>query len=191
MSRGCFLGLSTDVTRGVLFRAVLEGLALEYRYGLAPLLHHAGVSKLDAIYATGGGTRNRLLMQIKASVLNQSYRMVSIDEATALGAAVLGGLAAGLYNDVDDAVSHMRYTVTEIEPIPEQTERYYAIYEHGLPAHLPNIANAKSCDLSIAKRIMRLEIKDCLHNLKSPISDLRSPFYAHPSTDRRRRSHLP
>ncbi len=129
LSRGCFLGLSTDVTRGVLFRAVLEGLALEYRNGLAPLLGHAGVSKLDAIYATGGGTRNRLLMQIKASVLNQNYRVVSIDEATALGAAVLGGLAAGVYQDVHDAVSHMRYTVTEVAPIPEQAEHYSAIYE--------------------------------------------------------------
>lgn len=129
LSRGCFIGLSGDVTRGVLFRAVLEGLALEYYNGLTPLLGYAGLQKLDAVYATGGGTRNHLLMQIKASVFNQSYQVVSMDEATALGAAVLGGLGGGVYKDVSDAISHMRYSATTIEPIPAQADYYAQFYE--------------------------------------------------------------
>ena len=84
-ARGAFLGLSTDVQRGTLFRAVLEGIALDTRNGLEPLLVHTGVGKLEEIYAIGGSTRNRLLMQIKASVLNQPIHVMSIEESTALG----------------------------------------------------------------------------------------------------------
>ncbi|MBK8045893.1 MAG: carbohydrate kinase [Anaerolineales bacterium] len=64
-SRGAFVGLSTDVTRGVLFRAVLEGIALEARNSLTPLLRHVGLSGLNTIYAIGGVTRNKLQMQIR------------------------------------------------------------------------------------------------------------------------------
>lgn len=129
LSRGCFIGVSADVTRGVLFRSVLEGLALEYYNGFAPLLGYAGLEKIDTIYATGGGTRNHLLMQIKASVFNQPLQVVSVDEATALGAAVLGGLATGLYKDVADITRHMDFGITTIEPLPEQAAYYAKVYE--------------------------------------------------------------
>ncbi len=135
LSRGCFIGLSGDVTRGALFRAVLEGLALEYYNGLTPLLGYAGLQKLDTIYATGGGTRNALLMQIKASVFNQSYQVVSADEATALGAAVLGGLGTGIYKDVADMIAHMHYSTTTVEPIPAQAE-YHASLQEQVYRHL-------------------------------------------------------
>lgn len=128
LSRGCFIGLNTDVTRGVLMRALLEGLAFEYRNGLIPLLHHAGLERPAHIYVTGGGTRNHLLMQIKASVLNQTLQVVSVEESTSLGAAVLGGLGAGVYRSVDDAVSHMRYSVTPVMPNPAQTQIYDKIF---------------------------------------------------------------
>ncbi|MGL4648879.1 MAG: FGGY-family carbohydrate kinase, partial [Caldilineaceae bacterium] len=44
-SRGLFMGLSTDVTRGMMFRAILEGLAFETRNVLEPLLRYAGVAR--------------------------------------------------------------------------------------------------------------------------------------------------
>lgn len=114
--RSAFVGLSTDVKRGALFRAVLEGLAYEFRHSLEPLLGYAGLSELRRIACIGGGTRNALLMQIKANVLNQPLSVVEVTEATTLGAAILGGLGAGVYRDVPTALKELNYSQTLVEP---------------------------------------------------------------------------
>lgn len=133
-ARGAFLGLSTDTKRGALFRAVLEGIAMETRLTLEPLLRYAGLDKLDSIRAIGGGTRNRLLMQIKANIQHQPYHVVSVEESTALGGAILGGIGAGAYRDLDDAIRHLKYTETIIEPNPADAqfydEAYQSVYQH-------------------------------------------------------------
>jgi xylulokinase len=123
-SRATFVGLTFDAKRGALYRALLEGLAYEARYSLDSLLPYLSDTHIERIVATGGGTRNGLLMRIKASVYNQPLRVVSIDEATALGAAMLAGIGAGVYEDVADAVQSVRYTTTVIEPEPAAAEFY-------------------------------------------------------------------
>ncbi len=130
-ARGAFVGLSTDATRGVLFRAVLEGLEYEMRASLEPLLRHAGVQQVRRFVAIGGGTRSRLRTQIKASVLNRPVQVANVEEATALGAAVLGGLAAGVYRDAADALAQLDYGVTETPPDPIQAALYEEIYRQG------------------------------------------------------------
>jgi xylulokinase len=122
-SRGAFIGLNADAGRGALFRALLEGLALEIRNALESLQVYSG-APLHTVYATGGGTRNQLLMQIKASVFNQTLHVVSVQDATALGAAVLGGLAAGIYADAPSALAALHFSQTPVEPIPAQVEFY-------------------------------------------------------------------
>ncbi|MCB0161456.1 MAG: hypothetical protein KDD83_25145, partial [Caldilineaceae bacterium] len=70
------------------------------------------------ISVTGGGTRNRLLLDIKANVYGHALDVVSVDEATALGAALLGGVAAGLYADCRAAAAAVDYDVVRIAPEP-------------------------------------------------------------------------
>ena len=127
-SRGAFIGLSTDVTRGAMFRAVLEGLAFETRAALEPLLAHAGIDELSRIYAIGGGTRSRLLMAIKATVLNHTIHIAGVEEATALGAALLGGIGAGVFDHVADAISGLQRKLTPVEPLAGEVQLYDAIY---------------------------------------------------------------
>jgi xylulokinase len=127
-SRGAFVGLSTDTGRGVLFRAVLEGLAFDSRNSLEPLLDHASVDELRAIYAIGGGVQNRLLMRIKASVFGQRITVAGVEEATSLGAAILGGIGAGVYADVPSALGELRYAETPIDPNPEEVPLYDAAF---------------------------------------------------------------
>lgn len=122
--RGAFIGLSTDAHRGVLFRAVLEGLAYECRNTLEGLLAYPGVERPDQLLAIGGSTRNQLLLQIRATVLNQSITVADLTETTSLGAAVLGGLGAGLYADVFSALDSLRYTQTPVEPAADQVSTY-------------------------------------------------------------------
>ena len=123
-ARGAFVGLSTDVGRGALFRAVLEGLAYDSRNSLEPLLTHTGLEELRTIHAIGGGTQNRLLMRIKATVMNQEITVSGVEEATSLGAAVLGGVGAGVYTDIPSALEQLRYDEYPIEPILDEVAFY-------------------------------------------------------------------
>jgi xylulokinase len=138
-SRGAFVGLSTDVTRGVLFRAVLEGLAFDSRNSLEPLLAHSGIDDLRAIYAIGGGTQNRLLMSIKATVLARTVTVVGVEEATSLGAAILGGIGAGVYADVPSALKELRYAETPVEPIFDQVSLYDAFFRQVYQQLYPSL----------------------------------------------------
>ncbi len=127
-SRGVFLGLSTDVTRGMMVRAILEGLSFETRNVLEPLLHYAGVERPTEIFLIGGASRNALFSQIKASVLNQSLTVVGLEEEVASGAALLGGIGAGVYPDARAAAASLHATRTRVEPDPGQVERYDRIF---------------------------------------------------------------
>jgi xylulokinase len=127
-SRGAFVGLSTDAARGVLFRAVLEGLAFDSRNSLEPLLGYSNVDELQTIYAIGGGTQNRLLMRIKATVLDREITTLGVEEATSLGAAILGGIGAGVYADVPSALKELRYERVRVEPDREQAPLYDASF---------------------------------------------------------------
>ena len=138
-SRGAFVGLSTDVARGTLFRAVLEGLAFDSRNSLDPLLAHSNVEKLRTIYAIGGGTQNRLLMHIKATVLDRTVTVVGVDEATSLGAAILGGIGAGVYADLPSALKELRYDETHVEPVPDQVPLYNELFRQVYQRLYPSL----------------------------------------------------
>lgn len=127
-SRGLFLGLSTDVTRGALFRSVLEGIALEGRNVLAPMLDFVGVEIPQTVIAIGGMSRNALFMQIKANVFNRAVVVPHLEEETAAGAALLGGIAAGVYPDVGAAARAFPTEKTLYRPVPEEVARYDTIF---------------------------------------------------------------
>ena len=112
----------------MLYRALLEGLALEYRYLIDGLVPHLEGTAPTRIVAIGGGTRNALLMGIKASVQNRTITVAEVDEAVALGAAVLGGLAAKVYPDVTSALAQLKIEWTRIDPDPEQVSLYETRY---------------------------------------------------------------
>ncbi|MDE2724340.1 MAG: FGGY-family carbohydrate kinase, partial [Gemmatimonadota bacterium] len=128
IARGTFIGLTPDVNRGTLFRAILEGLSLEMRHIIDASKSHPDVPETRNIVAIGGGIRNQLLMQIKATVLNQPIALAEMDEATALGAAVLAGLGTGVYADITDALHTLDIPLQTIHPIPEQVAHYNRIY---------------------------------------------------------------
>jgi xylulokinase len=139
-SRGALIGLSMDAGRNVITRAIFEGLALESRNTLEPLLAYPEVTAPQSIVAIGGGTRNPLLMRVKASVTNRIHHVVEAQEATALGAALLGGLGAGVYEGVDDAVAAMRYGQQEIAPEPIDVPVYETIYNKVYQRFYPSVA---------------------------------------------------
>ncbi len=130
-ARAAFVGLTADTPRGAMVRAVFEGLAFESRASLEPLFAHTGLDRLARIVAIGGGTRNRLLMRIKATVQQQPSTVANVAEATTLGAAMLAGLGAGVYRDVPDALGALRYETVEVPPVEAWVPLYDAIYDRA------------------------------------------------------------
>ena len=114
-------------------RAVLEGVA----FGLADsfdLLRALGVEATVA-RASGGGARSDLWLRICASVLGVPVCRMSVDEGSAFGAALLGGVAGGLFANVDQAVEACVRVRDQIDPEPawielyaERRERFRALY---------------------------------------------------------------
>ncbi len=134
-ARAAFIGLTTDIDRGALMRAVLEGLAYEARASVESLLGFAGLDEFPEISVIGGSSRNELLLRIKASVMNKIHRIVDLEEGTALGAAMLGGIAAGVYRNAQHALDSVQIHPREIEPVSNDValyDRYFKEVYQGI-----------------------------------------------------------
>jgi len=127
-SRAAFVGLTSDTGKGELLRAIYEGIAFEARSTIEPALRFAGHDAIPTVIVIGGGSRNEFLLRIKASVLNRPLHVVDLDEATSLGAAMLGGIAAGIYKDHDDATNQVEVHPRTVCPEPADAELYYKLF---------------------------------------------------------------
>jgi xylulokinase len=123
-ARGAWFGLAADSSRATLYRALLEGLAFEARLTVDDLLALPGLRRIAEIRAIGGNTRNPLLLRIKASVYGRPIVAAEMPEATALGAALLGGLAAEVFPDLASALAGLATRDRVVEPEPAWVERY-------------------------------------------------------------------
>ena len=101
-ARGIITGLTRGTTKAHLARAVLEGIALQIADLLGAMQADAGVP-VRALKVDGGASANNLLMQFQADVLGCEIVRPALVETTALGAALLAGIAAGVWKDTSDA----------------------------------------------------------------------------------------
>jgi xylulokinase len=124
-ARGAFTGLSLRHDRGALVRAVLEGVAYGLRDSLE-LLRGLGLEP-DRARVSGGGARSELWLRIVASVLGLPLERTLVEEGAAYGAALLGGVRAGVFADVHEAVERCVRVRETIEPEPA----WQVAYEHG------------------------------------------------------------
>jgi xylulokinase len=124
-ARAVFEGLSLRHDRGGLVRSVLEGVAYGLRDSLE-LLRALGVRPL-AGRASGGGARSELWLRIVASVLGIPIERTAVEEGAAYGAALLGGVAAGVFADAREAVEACVRVRDAVEPVPE----WQTAYEEG------------------------------------------------------------
>jgi xylulokinase len=126
-ARAMFWGLTLRHGRGSLVRSVLEGVAYGLRDSLE-LLRGLGV-RPQAGRASGGGARSRLWLEIVASVLGLPLELTAVEEGSAYGAALLGGVAAGVFPDARTAVDTCVRVRETISPRPAWQERYEVGYE--------------------------------------------------------------
>ncbi len=98
-ARGALLGITRGSNRAHIARAVLEAIALQSTELLLAMQQDTGLS-IKELRVDGGATASAVLMQLQADLLGIPVRRAALQETTALGAAHLAGLSAGLWPDV-------------------------------------------------------------------------------------------
>jgi xylulokinase len=139
--RAGFVGLGLRHDRGALARAVLEGVAYALRDGLDLI---AATGQRPALArVSGGGARSELWLRILAAVLELPLELTESPAGAAYGAALLGGVCAGVFTDARTAAQAGVRATGQIDPDPAWVEqyaarrpRYRALYPalSGLPA---------------------------------------------------------
>jgi xylulokinase len=124
-ARGAFTGLALRHERGALTRAVLEGVAYGLRDSLE-LLRELGVQP-ERGRISGGGARSPLWREVVASVLGLPIELTIVEEGSAYGAALLAGVADGVFADAGEAVAACVRARDPVEPNPA----WAAAYEEG------------------------------------------------------------
>jgi xylulokinase len=122
--RAAFLGLGLRHNRGALVRAVLEGVA----HGLADGwdLVRASGARPAVGRLSGGGGRSDLWAAIVAATLDLPLERTASSAGAAFGAALLGGVAGGVFPDVPAAVAACVRPVDRLEPDPALVAEYAA-----------------------------------------------------------------
>ena len=100
VARGVFAGLMLHHTRAHLYRAILEAVCYGFAHHLE-LLREAG-RPIRRVVAADGGSRSALWMQIAADVINLPVQVVAGEAASALGAAYVAAMGAGMFTDWSD-----------------------------------------------------------------------------------------
>ncbi len=121
------VGAKVEHTRGDLFRGILEGMAMSLRRDLDQMAAIRG-EPFSRVILTGGAARISLLDQVKADALNQPVALSGIAEASATGAALMGGLAAGVFATPAEAVASVKQDARPLTPDPGRAAFYDRLY---------------------------------------------------------------
>jgi xylulokinase len=135
-ARGAFVGLTVRHKREHMTRAVLEGVSFGLRDSFE-LMKETGLEAVEQVRLSGGGARSALWRGILANVLNTELVTVNTTEGAAFGAALLAGVGAGHWPDVQEATdATVRITGTsEIDSVAAGVyERHYQEYRRLYPA---------------------------------------------------------
>lgn len=120
-ARGALVGLTRGTNRDHIIRAAQESIAYQ-SWDLVNAMEKDTGIPLSALNADGGASRDKFLMQFQADILNKPVRRPVIRETTALGAALLAGLATGVWSSQEEVKSRMK-TDSLYEPAMDEAKR--------------------------------------------------------------------
>jgi glycerol kinase len=124
-ARGAIFGLTRDTGKDHIIKATLESLAYQTKDVLNAMQEDAGL-KLARLKVDGGACANNILMQFQADILGTEVERPEVIESTALGAAYLAGIKAGLWNRRDIVARRNVQHVFKPEMKPEVRDQLYA-----------------------------------------------------------------
>ena len=132
---GCFFGLRLTHTRAHVIRAIMEGVAFAMKDSLE--IFRELEIPITTIVSSGGGAKSKLWRQILADVYQEPIISLAHDEHSSYGAALIAGLACGVFTTINEFVAtktayrEISYPIKENIPI---YERQYALYRSLYPA---------------------------------------------------------
>lgn len=131
-ARGVFFGISAMHKREHFMRAVMEGVAFSLKDCLEVLKENN--IEINEMAVVGGGSRSAVWGEMLSSVYNMPVRPLN-SEGAAFGAAILAGVAAGVYKSVETACDKLIHYPNEIKSVNStEYEKYYSIYKELYPA---------------------------------------------------------
>jgi xylulokinase len=125
--RAAFAGISTTHTASHFVRAVLEGVAYSLKDTFS-LFAALGIP-VNGIRLGGGGARGPLWRQIQAGVYGHAVEVLTAEEGGAFGAALMAGVGAGAWANLDVACAKGITVAERIEPDPSWLATYASGYE--------------------------------------------------------------
>ena len=117
-ARGALIGLTLATRSSDILQAFMESIAYDHVNTFA-LLREEGVS-IGQIRAVGGGSRSRWWTQLKADLTNLPVEVVEAQEAGTLGAAILAGVATGVYQNLEEVSQRFSGTSRIHTPDPNR-----------------------------------------------------------------------
>ena len=136
-ARGALVGLNGQHGQAHVYRALMEGVALEQAMATADLERRAGLELRDYV-AIGGGAQSDLWCALVANASGKRVRRSATVEASSLGAAITAAVGAGLYDSAETAARAMTGAITAtFAPDPDAQARYaelLTIYRRVYPS---------------------------------------------------------
>jgi len=136
---GLLIGLTLNTKPEEIYRALIEATAFGTRMIIETFVNNG--LPIEELYACGGMPhKDEMLMQIYADVTGREIKVASSRQASALGAAMFGALAAGSeaggYDSIEEAVAHMASIEKKTYlPFPENVEVYTQLFTEYRKLH--------------------------------------------------------
>src|SRR5215213_579040 len=128
LARGAWIGLTTRHGQAHLTRSILEGVAFGIK-DMFCLMRDAGLGSIDEVRVSGGGAKSLLWRQILADTLDAELVTVNTTEGAAFGAALLAGVGANVWSDVDEACAQTIAIHDRVVPNKEASKVYDSLHE--------------------------------------------------------------
>jgi glycerol kinase len=120
-AKAILCGMTLGTEQGHVCRAALEAIAYQVKDLIDLMTKHADI-QLKELRVDGGPTKNQLLMQFQADMLNACINRSDVEEASAMGAMLMNGLARGLWKNLDE-VARLRTHDNRIQSTMADEER--------------------------------------------------------------------
>jgi sugar (pentulose or hexulose) kinase len=126
-AKGAMIGFGDVHTKGMIYRAVIEGLGFALRDGLEKM-EKAGKMKVTAAAVSGGASQSDEICRIVADIFNLPMVRGKTHETSGLGAAIVTAVGLHIYASFPEAISGMVTHETRFEPNPEAVSIYQELY---------------------------------------------------------------
>ena len=126
-ARGAYIGMSLVNNKSDISRATMEGICFE-NLMMLKTLWEADLPLAKSLRVVGGASNNDFWNQMQADIYGLPVETIEAKESTALGAAIICAVSAGMYDSYKEASKNMTHVLKEYIPNDKNKQKYNEIY---------------------------------------------------------------